>query len=200
MRCGSRVLGACNHLRNGATKATPTRRAADPSAAGCQRSQTPERTSCFHLARWWTPWTGCRDDSRFRSQYTGARDRVQWISGLSAWVSPSETLDWPATGRSVRTASKRVGQTFESLWAPCCLRMPATQPCFSRRSCSPRQRASAFVMCPDYFPVFLDVVALTAVATDLTGFTVAETFDATTIVLVAAFDVTIVTPADDAFD
>jgi hypothetical protein len=54
-------------------------------------------------------------------------------------------------------------------------------------------------MCPDYFPVFLDVVALTAVATDLTGFTVAETFDATTTVLVAAFDVTIVTPADDAF-
>jgi hypothetical protein len=55
-------------------------------------------------------------------------------------------------------------------------------------------------MCPDYFPVFLDVVALTTVATDLTGFTVAETFDATTTVLVAAFDVTIVTPADDDFD
>jgi len=55
------------------------------------------------------------------------------------------------------------------------------------------------VTCPDYFPVFLEDVVLDTVATDLTGFTVAEIFDATTTVLVAAFVVTIVTPADDAF-
>jgi hypothetical protein len=47
--------------------------------------------------------------------------------------------------------------------------------------------------------VFLEVTVLDTVATDLTGFTVAEIFDATTIVLVAAFVVTIVTPAEEAF-
>ena len=48
--------------------------------------------------------------------------------------------------------------------------------------------------------MFLEDVVLDTVTTDLTGFTVAEIFDATTTVLVAAFVVTIVTPADDDFD
>ena len=54
--------------------------------------------------------------------------------------------------------------------------------------------------CPDYFPVFLEDVVLGTVTTDLVGLTLAETFDATTTVLVAAFVVTIVTPAEEAFD